>query len=152
MRYEIPFVYFGDTAKNHGIIPERAPTRGVTWVVLDAGTPDTPDDAAAYKAIVKLFPDRRNRPIAGRSYVRKWRAPDVALNDGHAPLNYLPVFKMGDRVLLHRPHAAGASHDGKGFRRGAVFALLGGTQYAIKLDGYANIASFTLREFVSEPA
>ncbi len=152
MRYEIPFVWFGDSAKNVGVIPNYTPrddVGDVVWVALDANT-----DGAAYAAIVKAFSDtdRKKRPVSGRSYVRRWRAEDVTLNNGRAPLNKLPLFKVGDRVLLHRPHAAASSDDGKGYRRGVIDEVLGASRYGIKLDGYPNIADFTIREFVKEPA
>lgn len=146
MRYEIPFAFFGDSAKNVGIIPERARS-DATWIALDA-----PTDAEAFAAIVKMFSktDRRQRPVSGQSYVRHWRATDVTLVNGLAPLDKLSTYKIGDKIILHAPYACSHTDDGNGYRRGVVDECLGGHRYGIKLEGYPNIADFTVREFAQE--
>lgn len=154
MRYEIPFIWHTASAKNVGSIPSFAP-RSVsgwpdfTWVAIDVGTPDKPDDDAAFRAVVALFSasDRRKRPVSGRSYVKKWRAMNVCLNDGFAPLAMLPRHKVGDRIILHRPHGCAHSDDGNGYRLGVIDEVLSDTHYGIKLDGYPRIADFHIREF-----
>ena len=89
-------------------------------------------------------------PVSGRTYVRHWRAADVHLNDGQAPLDKLPRFKKGDRIILHKPHAVGHSTNENGYRLGTVDEVLSDTHYGIALDNYPNIADFHIREFAAQ--
>jgi hypothetical protein len=118
------------------------------WIVLDADSHEE-----AFSKVTKIIFPGDNRPISGKSYVSKWalKPGSYSLNDGKAPLDALPKFRVNDRVILHRPYRAGWTENGQGFRRGAISEVVSPTYFAIALDGYDNPhVDFTLREFAPE--
>jgi hypothetical protein len=157
MRYEIPFMWHSSrSAKTKGIIPQHLNFRALDdrlqsyweWLIVDvAGDKySSASDDKAYVIVVKRLASRDDtRPIAGRSYVRCWRAGDVSINNGPIPYNKLPRFKQGDRVVLHAAFH-GMTGDG-GHRLGVVNEVLGEAHYGLQLDDYPGIVDFTIREF-----
>lgn len=136
MRYEIPFAWHTRSAKTKGIIPCDW-RRDADVLVVEANSDDQAYAMVLSRITALSKTDKRR--IMGKSYVRQWRAADVHLNNGPVPADALPKYKVGDRVVLHRPHA---DH-----RIGVIDEVLGDYHYGIKLDDYPNIADFHVREF-----
>lgn len=160
MRYEIPVRWHVPTAKFKGIIPASINVRAIdlyshpadwSWLVIDVdGSSYSPaTDERAYAAVCKrLVTKKDTRPIAGRSYISKWRAPDVATNNGLIPFSKLPRYQVSDRVVLHKAYRS--EIDFAGYRAGTVVETVGESIYALRLDGYPHLADFAIREFAPE--
>lgn len=156
MRYEIPVMWHvSPSAKNQGMIPETINFRhfdqgvgyGWAWAIIDVpGNKYSPatDDQAYAIVIKRLVTGKDRRPIAGRSYVRHWRAPDVSTNHGPIPFEHLPKFKKDDRIILHKAYRA--EIDFAGYRTGVIDEVLSGSTYGLRLDGYPNIVDFAIRD------
>lgn len=137
MRYEIPVIFFGRSAKNKAIVSDMVPSNGPDkWVVIDAK-----DDADAWAQVVKTVLPGDKRPIAGKSYIRYSR---IKADEGQAfPVQY----KEGQRVKLHTPYSGMSVNS---FQLGEISEVLSDTVYSIALDGYHNrYVDFSTREFVA---
>jgi hypothetical protein len=140
MRYEIPVIYFGKSAKNKALVSDVVPKQPSRWVLIDAR-----DDDHAWKQVCALVLTSDKRPISGKSYIRHSRIKNI--EDGHPfPADY----KVGQRVKLHVPYTGMGSGS---FQIGEISEVLSPTVYSIALDGYINrFVDFSTREFVLQEA
>lgn len=155
MRYEIVISHFGPSAKNKGIIVGktfheslRKQGKGSILVV------EAENDEQAFEIANREFCGNiwdasvarlRNRPLAGKSYMRGCRVKDIYA-DSPNPRELFPKYKVGDRVILHnsyRPNSTFGEH-----RRGVISEVVSDVHYSIHLDGYSNpYVDFSNREF-----
>lgn len=135
MRYEIPVLYYGPSAKNKAIICDIIPPKVDRWIILEAK-----NDEDAWNQVQKTLLPNIKKPIAGRSYIRHSRVK----NSEDAIL--LPMdYPVGTRVKLHTPYRGFSS---KEFTLGTINEQLSKTLYCITLDGYDNpYVDFSTREF-----
>ena len=132
MRYEIPIIHYGDTAKSKAMASDVIPAKGPDqWIVIDVGNDKTGDDEAAWKHVCALVlpNDPKQRPIAGKSYMRKSRISKQMIASA-IPHEY----KVGDPVILHTPYG----HVGEEKKYGKISEVLGGnhTRYSVEIPGY----------------